>query len=43
MMRSMDDLNGKVLVSNSGDSNGTDLSNRSYIQALKTGRESVWV
>ncbi|HLF78939.1 MAG TPA: ATP-binding protein, partial [Dehalococcoidia bacterium] len=36
------DLSGKVLVSNSGDSNGFDLSSRSYIKALQGGRESVW-
>jgi signal transduction histidine kinase len=36
------DLDGRVLASDSGESNGLDLSGRSYIQALKNGAETVW-
>jgi signal transduction histidine kinase len=36
------DLNGRVVVSNTGESDGFDLSSRSYIKALQSGRDSVW-
>jgi signal transduction histidine kinase len=36
------DLNGKVVASQTGEANGTDLSNRNYIQALQKGSESIW-
>lgn len=36
------DLQGRVLVSDTGQGNGTDLSSRDYIKALQAGNDSVW-
>jgi signal transduction histidine kinase len=36
------DLSGRVLVSDTGQGNGTDLSSRDYIKAMQAGNDSVW-